>query len=75
MTLFDIIKFIIIKIMIIFEIMFKKTFEIMFKKTFEIITKIIEIKVINVMLNIMKNVIINKIIIDIIINFLKIRLI
>ena len=47
----------------------------MFKKTFEIITKIIEVKVVDLMLNIIKNVVINKTIIDIITNFLKIRLI
>ena len=49
-------------------------FEIMLEKTFETITKVIEIKVVDIMLNIIKDIIVNKKIIDAITNFLKIRL-
>ena len=85
MISFDIMKFVIIRITAIFEIIFKRIFdiivevikaeiEIMFKKTFEIMFKrifeiIIEITKIKMLI------IINKAIIDIMINFLKTRLI
>ena len=85
MILFNIMKFIIIKITAIFEIMFERIFdiiveitkteiEIMFKRIFEIMFKRIFEIVIEVM-EIKMLVVINKAIIDIMINFLKIRLI